>query len=40
MTQQFIQSQVEYYKRILNSGPTRDWDQIHGLYHYYKSLLK
>jgi hypothetical protein len=40
MSQEFIRSQVEYYRRNLNCGPSRDWNQIHGLYHYYKGLLK
>lgn len=40
MTQEFIRSQVEYYRKHLNSGPSRDWNQILGLYQYYKGLLK
>lgn len=40
MTKEFVQSQVEYYKRNLNCGPSRDWNQIRGLYHYYQSLLR
>lgn len=40
MSQEFIRSQVEYYRKHLNSGPCRDWNQILGLYHYYKELLK
>lgn len=39
MTQEFIRSQVEYYRGILNCGPSRDWNQILGLYQYYKGLL-
>jgi len=40
MTQEFIRSQVEYYRKHLNCGPSRDWNQILGLYQYYKGLLK
>jgi hypothetical protein len=40
MSQEFIRSQVEYYKRNLRCGPSRDWNQIAGLYHYYQGLLK
>lgn len=35
---QFIDSQVAYYKKHLNCGSLRDWDQIRGLYHYYLEL--
>lgn len=38
MTDAFINSQVEYYKRNLNSGHSRDWNMILGLYQYYKGL--
>ena len=35
---EFVQSQVAYYKKHLNCGPSRDWNQILGLYHYYQQL--
>ncbi len=38
MSDEFINSQVEYYRRHLNCGPSRDWNMIHGLYHYYQGL--
>ena len=40
MSQEFIRSQVEYYRRNLNCGPSRDWNLIHGLYLKYKAMLK
>lgn len=40
MSQEFIRSQVEYYGKHLRCGNPRDWNQIHGLYQYYKGLLK
>jgi hypothetical protein len=40
MSQEFIRSQVEYYRKNLNCGHPRDWNQILGLYEYYKGLLK
>ena len=38
MSDEFINSQVEYYRSQLNCGNSRDWNQILGLYHYYKGL--
>ena len=38
MTDQFIDSQVEYYRRHLRCGHPRDWNMIAGLYHYYQGL--
>ena len=40
MSQEYIRSQVEYYRKHLNCGPSRDWNLILGLYQYYKGLLK
>lgn len=38
MSKEFIDSQVEYYRKNLNCGHSRDWNQILGLYQYYKGL--
>lgn len=38
MTDAFIDSQVEYYRRHLRCGHSRDWNQIAGLLHYYEGL--
>ncbi len=38
MTDAFIDSQVEYYRRHLRCGHPRDWNQIAGLLHYYEGL--
>lgn len=38
MTNDFIHSQVEYYRQHLNCGPSRDWNLIAGLYEKYKRL--
>ena len=38
MTDSFIDSQVEYYRRHLRCGHSRDWNMIAGLYHYYLGL--
>jgi len=40
MSREFIDSQVLYYRSILNCGPSRDWSLILGLYHRYLSLQK
>jgi hypothetical protein len=40
MSQEFIRSQVEYYRRNLRCGHPRDWNLITGLLHYYEGLLK
>jgi hypothetical protein len=40
MSQEFIRSQVEYYRRNLRCGHPRDWNLIAGLLHYYEGLLK
>jgi hypothetical protein len=38
MSDEFINSQVEYYRKHIRCGPSRDWNMIAGLYHYYKGL--
>ncbi len=38
MTLEFVQSQVAYYRKNLNCGPSRDWNMIHGLLMYYEGL--
>lgn len=38
MTDSFIDSQVDYYRRHLNCGHSRDWNLIAGLYRYYLGL--
>ena len=38
MTDEFIQSQIDYYRKNLNCGPSRVWSQISGLYQYYQGL--
>lgn len=38
MTLEFIQSQITYYRKHLNCGHPRDWNQILGLLHYYQNL--
>jgi hypothetical protein len=40
MTIEFLKSQVAYYKRNLNCGPSRDWNLILGLYLHYNNLLQ
>jgi hypothetical protein len=40
MTKEFIDSQVDYYRKNLNCGNSRDWNQIHGLYHYFTNLQR
>lgn len=38
MSDEFIDSQVEYYRKNLNCGNPRDWNQILGIYQYFKGL--
>ncbi|QDJ96269.1 hypothetical protein Xoosp13_82 [Xanthomonas phage Xoo-sp13] len=38
MSNEFILSQMEYYKNNLNCGPSRDWNLISGLYQHYRSV--
>ena len=38
MTDQFIQSQIEYYRKHLGSGNSFDRGMICGLLHYYEGL--
>ena len=40
MTKEFIDSQVEHYRKNLKCGHSRDWNQIHGLYQYYTKLQR
>lgn len=40
MSKEFIESQVVYYRKNLRSGPSRDWNMIAGLLHYYEGLLR
>ena len=38
MSDEFIDSQVKYFRSILNCGPSRDWNRIAGTYAYYLGL--
>lgn len=38
MSDEFIDSQVKYFRSILNCGPSRDWNRIAGSYAYYLGL--
>lgn len=40
MSKEFIQSQIDYYRKNLRCGPSRDWGMIVGLLHYYEAELR
>lgn len=40
MSEWFIRSQIEYYRRNLRCGHSRDWNHIAGLYQFYQDELR
>jgi hypothetical protein len=40
MTEGFVRSQIDYYRRNLRCGPSRDWNQILGLLQFYEQELR
>lgn len=36
----FILSQVDYYAKHQRCGPSRDWNQLHGLLQHYRAEAK